>query len=150
MALTSMFALSPIYFFNSSYRLQGEWEKETILAAQVEARCTLSLWHAGLMHAEAICNVHLRPRASHLQLLQWCCRTAGVKESSRKGKELCLSESTEHNRAATIHTMLKVQLWQQPHNLEGTPRVVMEMSLCAALLMYSLPSPRTARFQVLQ
>lgn len=47
--------------------------------------------------------MHLRPRASHLQLPQWCCRTAEVKES-RKGEELCVSESTEHNSTVMIHT----------------------------------------------
>lgn len=69
-------------FFNSSYQLEGEQEKKASTGAAKLLRCTLSLWHAHLMYARAICNMHLRPRASHLQLSQRRRRTAEVKESS--------------------------------------------------------------------
>lgn len=96
----------PNIFFNSSYQPEGEWvERKHFSCSRGGKMHFVIMAHTSYAYRNNI-NMHLRPRASHLQLPQWCCRTAEVKESSRKGKELCVPESTEHNSTVLIHSML--------------------------------------------
>lgn len=62
--------------------------------------------------------------------------------SEQKQQERQLRPGKMLHRTVMTHTVLRVRLWQQPHNLKTTQSGVvarlMEISLRAALLMYSL------------
>lgn len=145
MAIPTCF-LSPAYFSIPLISRKASGRKKPLLE-QLKwegALCHDGTYILGMQGATP--SVPLRPRAAHLQLWQRRCRTARVRESSRKGEELCQPEARE-----MLHRTR--QGWKDSHpaggaavaaaaQLErdagrGAVARLMETGLCAALALHS-------------
>lgn len=133
MAITNTVSLSLMYFsiLLISWKVNGR--KKPLLE---QLKCEDVLCHDGMYilgMQGATPSVQLR------QLLQWCCRTAQVNESSRRGKELWdAAQSTTALQGFTPCSCAAVAAATQERDAEhGAAARLMEISLSAALLVQS-------------